>query len=101
MTLAASIPPELLALAQRLVALTPEQREAAIAQMPAAQTATIVQAITSVPLLKATIGATAKLTPKQIEADTLLDGPCRHILLVGGSRSGKTWVIVRKLVQRH
>ena len=52
------------------------------------------------PLLKATIGATATLTPKQVEADALLDGPCRHILLVGGSRSGKTWAIVRKLVQR-
>jgi predicted phage terminase large subunit-like protein len=60
----------------------------------------LVSAITGVPLLKATIGATAKLTTKQLEADALLDGPCRHILLVGGSRSGKTWAIVRKLVQR-
>jgi phage terminase large subunit-like protein len=95
-----SIPPELVALAQRLAGLTPEQRDAAIAKMPAAQQRTLVATITGVPLIKATIGATAKLTPKQAEADALLDGPCRHTLLVGGSRSGKTWTIVRKLVQR-
>ena len=79
---------ELLDLAQRLATLTPEQRAEAIARMaPPAQHA-IMAAIMAQPLLKATIGATAKLTAKQIEADALLDGPCRHILLVGGSRSG-------------
>jgi hypothetical protein len=94
------LPPELLDLAQRLAGLTPEQRADAIAKIPPSQQHTIVAAIMAQPLLKATIGATAKLTAKQIEADALLDGPCRHILLVGGSRSGKTWAIVRKLVQR-
>src|SRR5262245_9897184 len=96
----AALPPELLDLAQRLAGLTVEQRAEAVARMPAQQATALVAAITAIPLLKATIGATATLTAKQLEADALLDGPCRHILLVGGSRSGKTWAIVRKLVQR-
>jgi hypothetical protein len=40
------------------------------------------------------------LTPKQQEAQELLNGPARHILLEGGSRSGKTLLTVRKIVQR-
>ena len=94
------LPPELLALAQRLAGLTPEGRAEAVGKLAPSQQHAIMAAIMAQPLLKATIGSTAKLTPKQIEADALLDGPCRHILLVGGSRSGKTWAIVRKLVQR-
>ena len=41
------------------------------------------------------------LTPKQQEAQELLNGPAKHILLAGGSRSGKTFLIVRKQVQRR
>ena len=41
-----------------------------------------------------------KPTAKQIEADRLLAGPQRHTLLVGGSRSGKTFEIVKANVLR-
>ncbi len=41
------------------------------------------------------------LTPKQAEAQEVLNSPARHILLAGGSRSGKTFQIVRKQVQRR
>src|SRR5262245_12264777 len=94
------LPPELLELGRRLQAMSPEQRQTTLAGMRPEQSAALVQAIQANPLLAASIGATAKLTERQQEADALLDGPCRHILLVGGSRSGKTWAIVRKLVQR-
>ena len=40
------------------------------------------------------------LTPKQLEAQEVLNGPAKHIMLAGGSRSGKTFLIVRKIVQR-
>ena len=40
------------------------------------------------------------LTAKQIEANALLQTSARHILLEGGSRSGKTRLIVRAIVQR-
>ena len=39
-------------------------------------------------------------TPKQQEAMRLLSGPATHILLRGGSRSGKTFLIVRSIVMR-
>jgi phage terminase large subunit-like protein len=39
------------------------------------------------------------LTPKQVEARTLL-GKQRHTLLVGGSRSGKTTLLVREIAER-
>lgn len=41
-----------------------------------------------------------KLTPKQQEAQTVIAGPASHILLIGGSRSGKTFLLVRNLVFR-
>lgn len=41
-----------------------------------------------------------KLTPKQAEANALLQTQARHILLEGGSRSGKTRLLVRAIVQR-
>lgn len=41
------------------------------------------------------------LTPKQLEAQEILNGPARHIMLAGGSRSGKTLLIIRKQVQRR
>jgi phage terminase large subunit-like protein len=41
-----------------------------------------------------------KLTAKQEEAMRLLAGPQTHTLLVGGSRSGKTFLIVRAIIVR-
>ena len=41
------------------------------------------------------------LTPKQQEAQEVLNGPATHVMLAGGSRSGKTFLIVRKQVQRR
>ncbi len=40
------------------------------------------------------------LTPKQCEARALLNGPARNIMLRGGSRSGKTFILVRNIIQR-
>ncbi len=40
------------------------------------------------------------LTAKQVEAQELLNGPATHVGLGGGSRSGKTVLIVRKIIQR-
>jgi len=40
------------------------------------------------------------LTPKQREANAMLGGPQRHSLLVGGSRSGKTFLLVRAVCTR-
>lgn len=42
----------------------------------------------------------ATLTPRQREANRLLAGPARNIMLRGGSRSGKTFILVRALIQR-
>lgn len=42
----------------------------------------------------------AKLTPRQREANRLLAGPARNVMLRGGSRSGKTFILVRAIVQR-
>ena len=41
-----------------------------------------------------------QLTNKQKEARDLLSGPARNIMLRGGSRSGKTFLLVRSLIQR-
>lgn len=43
---------------------------------------------------------TAKLTPRQIEARALLNSAARNIMLRGGSRSGKTFLITRNIIQR-
>lgn len=40
------------------------------------------------------------LTPKQDEARDILNGPAKHVLLDGGSRSGKSVLIVRNLILR-
>lgn len=40
------------------------------------------------------------LTPRQVEANRLLGGPQTHTLLRGGSRSGKTFLIVRANIIR-
>lgn len=41
-----------------------------------------------------------QLTPRQIEANRLLASSASNIMLRGGSRSGKTFLIIRALVQR-
>ncbi len=43
---------------------------------------------------------TCELTPKQREANKLLGGPQTHSLLVGGSRSGKTFLGTRAMATR-
>lgn len=43
---------------------------------------------------------TAMLTPKQREANALLAGPASNIMLRGGSRSGKTFLLCRAIIQR-
>lgn len=43
---------------------------------------------------------TFRLTPKQEEANRLLASAAQHIMLFGGSRSGKTFLIVRAVVVR-
>lgn len=40
------------------------------------------------------------LTPQQVKANILLGGPQMHTCLVGGSRSGKTSLIVRRIIKR-
>ena len=40
------------------------------------------------------------LTPKQVEAQKLLGSSATHVMLFGGSRSGKTFLIVRRIVAR-
>lgn len=42
----------------------------------------------------------AKLTPRQREANQLLSSPASNIMLRGGSRSGKTFILCRAIVQR-
>ena len=41
-----------------------------------------------------------KLTQRQIEANKLLGSSAKHVMLRGGSRSGKTFLIVRAVVSR-
>lgn len=43
---------------------------------------------------------TFKLTPKQLQANALLASPATHIMLFGGSRSGKTFTLVRAVCTR-
>lgn len=43
---------------------------------------------------------TARLNPKQIEVNNLLAGPQRHTMIVGGARSGKTFLLVRAIIMR-
>src|SRR3990167_9564272 len=41
-----------------------------------------------------------ELTARQVEANELLAGPQRHTMLVGGARSGKTFLLTRAIVVR-
>lgn len=43
---------------------------------------------------------TAKLTPRQAEANRLLGAGQRHTLLAGGARSGKTFLLTRAVLMR-
>lgn len=56
--------------------------------------------LAKLPGVRERIGATAILTERQIEANALLDGPSTHVMLFGGARSGKTFIIVRKIFER-
>jgi predicted phage terminase large subunit-like protein len=42
-----------------------------------------------------------QLTEKQTEAQEILNGPATHVMLAGGSRSGKTFLTIRKQIQRR
>jgi predicted phage terminase large subunit-like protein len=70
---------------ERLIGALPAEKRKALAQMPG---------------VKERIGATCVLTERQIEADALLESDATHCMLFGGSRSGKTFLIVRKIVAR-
>ena len=41
-----------------------------------------------------------RLTAKQVTGNQLLGGPARHVMLYGGSRSGKSFLILRAIVIR-
>lgn len=41
-----------------------------------------------------------KLTPKQTEAQAVMSSEATHVMLFGGSRSGKTFLMVRNIVMR-
>lgn len=98
--IAAGLPPEMIDLAYRLAAVSAEERAAAIGRLPAQQQKALVAAILSVPVIGARIGATCTLTPRQVEAEHLLNSASTHCMLFGGSRSGKTFLIVRAIVAR-
>ena len=46
------------------------------------------------------MNAAFAFTPKQAEAQTFMAGPATHVMLFGGSRSGKTFLMVRNIVMR-
>lgn len=41
-----------------------------------------------------------QLTPRQLQAQAVLAGPATHVMLFGGSRSGKTFLHVRNIAMR-
>lgn len=49
---------------------------------------------------RSAVRSDATLTDRQREANRLLGSDARHVMLFGGSRSGKTFVLVRALVVR-
>jgi hypothetical protein len=52
------------------------------------------------PSSSAALTRSFKLTSKQEEANRLLASPAQHIMLFGGSRSGKTFLLIRAIVIR-
>ena len=59
-----------------------------------------IKQIAELPGVKERVGATCELTGRQVEADDILESDATHCMLFGGSRSGKTFLIVRKIVAR-
>ena len=43
---------------------------------------------------------TFELTARQQEAQQVLAGPATHLMLFGGSRSGKTFLLTRNVIMR-
>lgn len=58
------------------------------------------RAILEMPEVKYRLGATCELTERQLEADALLNSSATHCMLFGGSRSGKTFLIMRRIISR-
>jgi predicted phage terminase large subunit-like protein len=58
------------------------------------------RALLEMPEVKYRLGATCNLTERQLEADAMLSSNSTHCMLFGGSRSGKTFLIVRKIIKR-
>lgn len=54
----------------------------------------------AVPLSSAALTSSFKLTARQEEANRLLASTAQHVMLFGGSRSGKTFLIVRAICVR-
>jgi hypothetical protein len=50
--------------------------------------------------LDAALNSAIALSDAQRRVQALLDGPARHVCLAGGSRAGKTFLIMRKIVER-
>lgn len=58
------------------------------------------KALADTPAIKARLGAVCDLTQRQIEAEKLLTSDAVHCMLFGGSRSGKTFLLIRRVVAR-
>jgi len=70
---------------ERLIEALPAHKRKALAQLSG---------------IKYQLGATCDLTERQAEADALLSSSATHCMLFGGSRSGKTFLIIRKIIGR-
>jgi predicted phage terminase large subunit-like protein len=70
---------------ERLVRSLPAEKVSQLANMPA---------------IKWRLGSECELTEKQKEAEVLMRGQAVHVMLFGGSRSGKTFMIVREIIER-
>jgi len=57
-------------------------------------------ALLAMPAVKARLGASCNLTERQREAEALLRSDTTHCMLFGGSRSGKTFLIIREIIAR-
>lgn len=77
--------PDDLAAVERLIESLPKTKRAELIGMPG---------------VKERIGASCKLTERQLEAEELMRSSAKHCMLFGGSRSGKTFLITRDIVSR-
>lgn len=59
-----------------------------------------VKELANLPPIKDRLGMVCTLTEKQVVAEKLLNGASTHCMLFGGSRSGKTFLIVRQIISR-